>query len=94
MTDRPGWEVENELAESYGWTPERDLSRGPEWCLFRKGKEAIWSCYPSWARATKEEGTYHKPEWYPSLKDAIEKTNQRTYNGVVRARNVIFKGSR
>lgn len=76
MNTRPGWEEENTLAESLGWSPRKDFkrSRDPEhlWSQFYKFDERVWlNPRMRWTRAMYKDGQYVKQKFYKTLKDAL-----------------------
>lgn len=64
---------ENELAQSLGWVPKPDPSRGAGWCLFKKGSEVVWKCSSGrWARAKlTSDRVYIGHKYFNSLNEAF-----------------------
>jgi len=76
MNKEPGWVKENELAESLGWFPRKDLKRSkdPEhhWSQFFKSDERVWlNPRMKWTRALYKDGQYTKQKFYKTLADAL-----------------------
>lgn len=72
--DKPVYEIENDLAESLGWTCIKDYHRHSgedcSWARFHKDGTDVWSCYPIWCRRAGNDLSYHK-----SLEDALNNIN-------------------
>jgi len=76
MSERPQFEIENELAESLGWHPIKDMYRysgfDANWCWFLRGNQHVWTVnYPRWVRAEFHKDHFINHKHYDSLEEAL-----------------------